>query len=98
MVQHVIDTARALGAEKPQLVYGYGAETLKAAMAEQSLHWVLQAEQLGTGHAVAQAIPNIADDDTVLVLYGDVPLTRLETLQQLLAAKPADGLAVLTVN
>ncbi|MCC5827587.1 bifunctional UDP-N-acetylglucosamine diphosphorylase/glucosamine-1-phosphate N-acetyltransferase GlmU, partial [Alkalimonas sp.] len=54
--------------------------------------------QLGTGHAVAQAIPNIADDDTVLVLYGDVPLTRLDTLQQLLAAKPADGLAILTVN
>ena len=98
MVQHVIDTARALGADKPQLVYGYGADALKAAMAEQPLHWVLQAEQLGTGHAVAQAIPNIADDDTVLVLYGDVPLTRLETLQQLLAAKPANGLAILTVN
>jgi bifunctional UDP-N-acetylglucosamine pyrophosphorylase / glucosamine-1-phosphate N-acetyltransferase len=98
MVQHVIDTARALGAEKPQLVYGYGADALQAAMAEQPLHWVLQAEQLGTGHAVAQAIPNIADDDTVLVLYGDVPLTRLETLQQLLAAKPANGLAILTVN
>ncbi len=98
MVQHVIDTARALGAAKPQLVYGYGAEALQAAMGEQPLHWVLQAEQLGTGHAVAQAIPNIADDDTVLVLYGDVPLTRLETLQQLLAAKPATGLAILTVN
>ncbi|MAD73383.1 MAG: UDP-N-acetylglucosamine diphosphorylase/glucosamine-1-phosphate N-acetyltransferase [Rheinheimera sp.] len=98
MVQHVIDTARALGAEKPQLVYGYGAEALKVAMGEQPLHWVLQAEQLGTGHAVAQANPNIADDDTVLVLYGDVPLTRLETLQQLLAVKPANGLAILTVN
>ncbi|WP_213995420.1 bifunctional UDP-N-acetylglucosamine diphosphorylase/glucosamine-1-phosphate N-acetyltransferase GlmU [Arsukibacterium sp.] len=98
MVQHVIDTARALGAAKPQLVYGYGANALQTALGEQPLHWVLQAEQLGTGHAVAQAIPNIADDDTVLVLYGDVPLTRLETLQQLLAAKPADGLAILTVN
>ena len=98
MVQHVIDTARALGAAKPQLVYGYGAEALTSAMGEQPLHWVLQAEQLGTGHAVAQAIPNIADADTVLVLYGDVPLTRIETLQQLLAAKPADGLAILTVN
>src|SRR5690606_35972539 len=98
MVQHVIDTARALGADKPQLVYGYGAEALKSAMGDQPLHWVLQAEQLGTGHAVAQAIPNIADDDTVLVLYGDVPLTRIETLQQLLAAKPANGLAILTVN
>lgn len=98
MVQHVIDTARALGAAKPQLVYGYGAEALQTALGGQPLHWVLQAEQLGTGHAVAQAIPNIADDDTVLVLYGDVPLTRLETLQQLLAVKPANGLAILTVN
>lgn len=98
MVQHVIDTARALGAVKPQLVYGYGAKALQSAMGEQPLHWVLQAEQLGTGHAVAQAIPNINDDDTVLVLYGDVPLTRLETLQQLLAVKPANGLAILTVN
>ncbi|KKO49432.1 bifunctional N-acetylglucosamine-1-phosphate uridyltransferase/glucosamine-1-phosphate acetyltransferase [Arsukibacterium sp. MJ3] len=98
MVQHVIDTARALGADKPQLVYGYGAGALQTAMGEQPLHWVLQAEQLGTGHAVAQAVPNITDDDTVLVLYGDVPLTRLETLQQLLVAKPANGLAVLTVN
>ena len=98
MVQHVIDTARQLGAEKPQLVYGYGAEALKAALGEQPLHWVIQAEQLGTGHAVAQAVPNIADDDTVLVLYGDVPLTRLDTLQQLLAVKPIDGLAILTVK
>lgn len=98
MVQHVIDTARMLGADKPQLIYGYGADALKAVLGEQPLHWVLQAEQLGTGHAVAQAEPNISDDDTVLVLYGDVPLTRLETLQQLLAVKPADGLAILTVN
>ncbi|MEH8022302.1 bifunctional UDP-N-acetylglucosamine diphosphorylase/glucosamine-1-phosphate N-acetyltransferase GlmU [Rheinheimera metallidurans] len=98
MVQHVIDTARALGAEKPQLVYGYGADALKSSLGEQPLHWVLQAEQLGTGHAVAQAAGNIADNDTVLVLYGDVPLTELETLKQLLNAKPANGVAILTVK
>ncbi|WNO59651.1 bifunctional UDP-N-acetylglucosamine diphosphorylase/glucosamine-1-phosphate N-acetyltransferase GlmU [Rheinheimera sp. MMS21-TC3] len=98
MVQHVIDTARALGAAKPQLVYGYGAEALKDALGEQPLHWVLQAEQLGTGHAVAQASDNIADNDTVLVLYGDVPLTELDTLKQLLNAKPANGVAILTVK
>lgn len=98
MVQHVIDTARALGAAKPQLVYGYGAEALKDALGEQPLHWVLQAEQLGTGHAVAQASNNIADNDTVLVLYGDVPLTELDTLKQLLHAKPANGVAILTVK
>lgn len=98
MVQHVIDTARALGAEKPQLVYGYGADALKDSLGEQPLHWVLQAEQLGTGHAVAQAADNIADNDTVLVLYGDVPLTELDTLKQLLHAKPANGVAILTVK
>lgn len=98
MVQHVIDTARQLGAAKINLVYGYGAEQLQQQLGDQPLNWVLQAEQLGTGHAVQQAVPLIADDDTVLVLYGDVPLTRVETLQQLLAARAADGLAVLTVK
>ena len=73
MVQHVIDTARSLGAQAVNLVYGYGAEQLQAALGEQPLNWVLQAEQLGTGHAVQQAVPHIADSDVVLVLYGDVP-------------------------
>lgn len=98
MVQHVIDTARQLNAAQINLVYGYGAEQLKAGLGEQPLNWVLQAEQLGTGHAVQQALPQVADDDVVLVLYGDVPLTRLETLQQLLAARSENGLAVLTVH
>lgn len=97
MVQHVIDTARQLGAAQINLVYGYGAEQLQTALGTQTLNWVLQAEQLGTGHAVQQAVPHIADDDVVLVLYGDVPLTRKETLEQLLAARADNGLAVLTV-
>ena len=97
MVQHVIDTANSLGAASINLVYGYGAEQLKAGLGEQPLHWVLQAEQLGTGHAVQQAIPHIADADTVLILYGDVPLTRKETLEQLLATRDENGLAILTV-
>ncbi|WP_337880918.1 bifunctional UDP-N-acetylglucosamine diphosphorylase/glucosamine-1-phosphate N-acetyltransferase GlmU [Rheinheimera sp.] len=98
MVQHVIDTARSLGAGAVNLVYGYGAEQLQAALGDQPLNWVLQAEQLGTGHAVQQAVPHIADSDVVLVLYGDVPLTRKETLEALLAARPAEGLAILTVK
>lgn len=98
MVQHVIDTARELGAAQINLVYGYGADQLKAGLGEQPLNWVLQAEQLGTGHAVQQAVPHIADDDVVLVLYGDVPLTRKETLQDLLASRAENGLAVLTVH
>ncbi|SIR37577.1 UDP-N-acetylglucosamine pyrophosphorylase /glucosamine-1-phosphate N-acetyltransferase [Shewanella morhuae] len=98
MVQHVIDTAKNLGSDAIQLVYGYGADKLQAALGEQDVQWVLQAEQLGTGHAVAQANPNISDDDTVLILYGDVPLIQQSTLIDLLAARPDNGVAVLTVN
>ena len=98
MVQHVIDTAHQVGSDTIQLVYGYGADKLKAKLGEQQLNWVLQAEQLGTGHAVAQANEQIADDDTVLILYGDVPLIQASTLNALLAARENNGLAILTVN
>ncbi|QDF65466.1 UDP-N-acetylglucosamine diphosphorylase/glucosamine-1-phosphate N-acetyltransferase [Shewanella sp. SNU WT4] len=98
MVQHVIDTARELNADKINLVYGYGADKLQARLGEQDLNWVEQAEQLGTGHAVAQANANIQDDDTVLILYGDVPLIQASTLEALLASRAADGLAILTVT
>ncbi|MDC9527509.1 bifunctional UDP-N-acetylglucosamine diphosphorylase/glucosamine-1-phosphate N-acetyltransferase GlmU [Pseudoalteromonas sp. Angola-30] len=98
MVQHVIDNAKALGATTTNLVYGHGGELLQQQLADNDVNWVLQAEQLGTGHAVAQANPHINDDDTVLVLYGDVPLTKQSTLERLLAATPKNGLAVLTVN
>ncbi|MCG9698150.1 bifunctional UDP-N-acetylglucosamine diphosphorylase/glucosamine-1-phosphate N-acetyltransferase GlmU [Shewanella sp. Isolate11] len=98
MVQHVIDTAHQVGSDAIQLVYGYGAEQLKQKLGEQQLNWVLQAEQLGTGHAVAQANDNINDDDTVLILYGDVPLIQSSTLEALLKARETDGLAILTVN
>ncbi|WP_394390485.1 bifunctional UDP-N-acetylglucosamine diphosphorylase/glucosamine-1-phosphate N-acetyltransferase GlmU [Shewanella woodyi] len=98
MVQHVIDTAHNVGSDAIQLVYGYGGEKLQSVLGEQQLNWVLQAEQLGTGHAVAQANSNIADDDTVLILYGDVPLIQASTLEALLAAREENGLAVLTVN
>ncbi len=98
MVQHVIDTAHCVGSDAIQLVYGYGAEKLQSVLGEQQLNWVLQAEQLGTGHAVAQANDNIGDDDTVLILYGDVPLIQASTLEALLAARKENGLAILTVN
>ncbi|MGL4939097.1 bifunctional UDP-N-acetylglucosamine diphosphorylase/glucosamine-1-phosphate N-acetyltransferase GlmU, partial [Shewanella sp.] len=98
MVQHVIDTAHSIGSDAIQLVYGYGADKLKSILGEQKLNWMLQAEQLGTGHAVAQAIPNINDNDTVLILYGDVPLIQTSTLEALLAARPENGIAILTVN
>lgn len=98
MVQHVIDTAHSIGSDAIQLVYGYGADKLKSALGEQRLNWMLQAEQLGTGHAVAQALPNIDDKDTVLILYGDVPLIQASTLNALLAARSENGVGILTVN
>ena len=97
MVAHVIESAQALGAERINLVYGHGGEQLQTRLSDYEVDWVEQAEQLGTGHAVQQAIPKINDQDTVLILYGDVPLTRIETLQALLAAKADSPFALLTV-
>jgi bifunctional UDP-N-acetylglucosamine pyrophosphorylase/glucosamine-1-phosphate N-acetyltransferase len=87
LLGHVLDTARALQPAAIHIVYGHCGEQVQAAFAEQTdLRWVLQAERLGTGHAVEQAIAEVPRSARVLVLYGDVPLTRLETLQQLLQA------------
>ncbi len=98
MVQHVIDTALKLGAKNVHLVYGHGGDLLKSKLADQPLNWVLQAEQLGTGHAMQQAAPFFADDEDVLMLYGDVPLISFDTLQRLLKAKPQGGIGLLTVK
>lgn len=98
MVSHVIATAKALNATQTHLVYGFGGDQLQARLANESVIWVEQREQLGTGHAVAQAMPAIPDDADVLILYGDTPLIRTETLQTLLAAKPAQGVGLLTVT
>ncbi|MCH1921148.1 bifunctional UDP-N-acetylglucosamine diphosphorylase/glucosamine-1-phosphate N-acetyltransferase GlmU [Shewanella sp. A3A] len=98
MVQHVIDTAKALNADNINLIYGYGGDKLQAVVNDSALQWIEQAEQLGTGHAVAQAVPHISDDDSVLILYGDVPLIQTATLQALLDARAADGMALLTVK
>jgi bifunctional UDP-N-acetylglucosamine pyrophosphorylase/glucosamine-1-phosphate N-acetyltransferase len=102
MVGHVIDSARQLGASNIYVVYGFGGDVLKATLTKDNtgddLTFVEQVEQLGTGHAVDQASPFLTDDEDVLVLYGDVPLTKVSTLDSLLAAKPADGMALLTVH
>jgi bifunctional UDP-N-acetylglucosamine pyrophosphorylase/glucosamine-1-phosphate N-acetyltransferase len=98
MVQHVIDAAMKLGAQHVHLVYGHGGELLKSTLHNDALNWVLQAEQLGTGHAMQQAAPHFSDDEDVLMLYGDVPLIAVDTLTRLLAAKPQGGIGLLTVK
>ncbi|WP_373949264.1 bifunctional UDP-N-acetylglucosamine diphosphorylase/glucosamine-1-phosphate N-acetyltransferase GlmU [Vibrio pomeroyi] len=97
MVKHVIDTCNGLGAQNIHLVYGHGGDQMKATLAEESVNWALQAEQLGTGHAVDQASAHFADDEKVLVLYGDVPLISPDTIENLLDAQPNGGIALLTV-
>jgi bifunctional UDP-N-acetylglucosamine pyrophosphorylase/glucosamine-1-phosphate N-acetyltransferase len=97
LLKHVIDTARELAPDAIHVVYGHGAEQVRAALKSEDLSWVLQERQLGTGHAVLQALPGIPDAHTVLVLYGDVPLIRRETLEGLLKLADSKTLAVLTV-
>src|SRR5215203_2640521 len=86
LLAHVVSSARLLEPSSIHVVYGHGADAVRAALSAEKLQWSLQAEQLGTGHAVMQAMPNVADDELVLVLYGDVPLIRAETLRELIAA------------
>ncbi len=87
MLAHVIEAAQALSPAGIHVVHGHGGDQVQAAFAGMpDLHWAHQAQQLGTGHAVAQATPDVPDGARVLVLYGDVPLTRADTLRRLLDA------------
>ncbi len=97
MAKHVIDTCGDLGASHIHLVYGHGGDTMQQVLADEPVSWILQAEQLGTGHAVNQASPSLADNEKVLILYGDVPLISGDTLTNLLDAQPDGGIALLTV-
>jgi bifunctional UDP-N-acetylglucosamine pyrophosphorylase/glucosamine-1-phosphate N-acetyltransferase len=96
LLQHVLDTAVQLAPEKTCVVYGHGGEMVPAAMAQYQASFVLQEPQLGTGHAVLQAMPGLQDASTTLILYGDVPLIQLDTLKKLL--ENPGHLCLLTLN
>ncbi|QKT03598.1 bifunctional UDP-N-acetylglucosamine diphosphorylase/glucosamine-1-phosphate N-acetyltransferase GlmU [Ectothiorhodospiraceae bacterium 2226] len=99
LLAHVLDTAAALQPAAIYVVHGHGAEAVRAHFATRDdVHWVLQAEQHGTGHAVAQALPAIPREHRVLVLYGDVPLVEVDTLRRLLAAEGALALMTATLK
>lgn len=98
MLAHVLACSRELEPDDICVVYGHGAEAVHAAFTEESLRWSLQAEQLGTGHAVQQAMPGTPDENRVLVLCGDVPLLLPGTLAVLLGETPPEDMAVLTVD
>ncbi len=98
MLQHVIDAAQQLQPEQMIVVAGHEIDQVRTSVSEQNILIAEQSEQLGTGHAVDQALPLVTEGNQVLVLYGDVPLIQKETLKQLIDAQPKDGIGLLTVK
>ena len=99
LLEHVVNTARSISPDDIHVVVGHGSELVKDALSHQNnISWIEQAEQLGTGHAVQQAMPAIEDKNTILVLYGDVPLIRQDTLSKLLNVTDDNTLGLLTVE
>jgi len=97
LLAHVLDAARSLAPSRVCVVYGHGGEQVREAIADDSIAWVRQEPQLGTGHALQQTLPALGPDAQTLVLYGDVPLTRADTLRAMIAAA-GDGVSLLTVT
>ncbi|KXU94443.1 bifunctional N-acetylglucosamine-1-phosphate uridyltransferase/glucosamine-1-phosphate acetyltransferase [Caballeronia megalochromosomata] len=98
LLAHVIDTARTLSPTRLVVVVGHGADKVREAVGAPDVQFALQDKQLGTGHAVQQALPLLDPSVPTLVLYGDVPLTRASTLERLIDAAGAERYGVLTVN
>ena len=98
LLAHILDTAEALKPEQIVVVYGYGGEQVREYFADRELNWVEQAQQLGTGHAVQQAMPSVDANHTVVIMSGDVPLVRSETVRNLASAAGDQNLALLTVD
>ncbi|MBX2859079.1 MAG: bifunctional UDP-N-acetylglucosamine diphosphorylase/glucosamine-1-phosphate N-acetyltransferase GlmU [Cellvibrionaceae bacterium] len=97
-IEHVLDRSRDLNAEKVHLVVGHGAQEMQAALAGQEVNFIVQSPQLGTGHAVQQVMPHLYEGSRVLILYGDVPLIKTETLKALLKKVTPNSMGLLTVN
>jgi bifunctional UDP-N-acetylglucosamine pyrophosphorylase / glucosamine-1-phosphate N-acetyltransferase len=98
MLEHVIQAAQQLSPRKIYVVYGHGGDKVTQTLSHLDVTWVQQAQQLGTGHAVAQALPQVNQDDVVLVLYGDVPLIAVDTLKALVTMTTPNTLCLLTVQ
>ena len=98
LLAHVLDCARELGAADVCVVYGHGGEEVRATFPSAGIRWALQAQQLGTGHAMLQAMPGTPETSRVLVLFGDVPLLTAGTLRSMLDTGQAEDVLVLTVD
>jgi bifunctional UDP-N-acetylglucosamine pyrophosphorylase/glucosamine-1-phosphate N-acetyltransferase len=97
LLEHVLDKASQLTA-KPIVIYGHQGEEVKNAFSQFDITWVEQKEQLGTGHAVLQALPHIPENNRVLILYGDVPLISIATLKKFIDTTPVDALGIITAT
>jgi len=98
LLEHICDTSLQLKDNDIFVIYGHGGEQVKTQLSSLNVRWIKQALQLGTGHAVQQAAAEINDEDTVLILYGDVPLLKKSTIETLLANVCEHSLALLTVT
>jgi len=98
MLEHVVQAASKLNPEQLIVVYGYQGAMVQAALQHHAINWVEQKEQLGTGHAVLQALPVIPDNNQVLILYGDVPRITATTLHKFIQQTPKDALGILTAH
>ncbi len=98
LLEHVICSASELGAEDIHVVYGHGGDAVPTTLAHCAVNWIKQHEQLGTGHAVSQAIPYVPAGRQVLILYGDVPLTAVDTLKNLIELGEKSGFGLLTIS
>jgi bifunctional UDP-N-acetylglucosamine pyrophosphorylase/glucosamine-1-phosphate N-acetyltransferase len=98
LLQHVYDMSRQLENNSIKIVYGHGAELVRETLKDLDAAWIEQKQQLGTGHAVQQVSDQLQDGDTVLILYGDVPLLKLPTVKRLVSNVSQQSLALLTVN
>lgn len=98
LLEHVYQTASELPHETMAVVYGHGGNLVPETLSHLQTRWVEQAEQLGTGHAIAQTLPLLDDNDDVMILYGDVPLIQAETLKRLVDAAQGSGFSLLTAK
>lgn len=96
LLEHVLQTALSLSSEPPLVIYGHEGERVRAALGHYPATWLAQEKQLGTGHALLQALPHLGEDEQVLALYGDVPLISPETLKRLMQETPAEAIGLIT--
>nr|WP_241973777.1 bifunctional UDP-N-acetylglucosamine diphosphorylase/glucosamine-1-phosphate N-acetyltransferase GlmU [Candidatus Pantoea edessiphila] len=96
IIKYIVDTAKNINKHKIYIIYGFKGDLIKKKLNDNSIHWILQKEQLGTGHAIQQLLPYLNNNENLLILYGDIPFISKATLEQLCDKKPKHGMSLLT--